>query len=60
MSIDAQSLDAMRMRSALVDRVTGLPAVALVIDELRVLLDARRRIGVLHLRITDLDLVERR
>ncbi len=51
-------VDALRLRSMLYDRVTGLPAVAVLVDELRARLDGRRHLGVLHVEIGGLDMVE--
>jgi EAL domain-containing protein (putative c-di-GMP-specific phosphodiesterase class I)/GGDEF domain-containing protein len=46
------------LKSVLYDRVTGLPAVPVLLEELRTLLDARRGIGVVHVEVVDLDMVE--
>ncbi len=48
----------LKMKSVLVDRVTGLPALPLLFDRLRTLLEKRRAIGVLHVDIAELELVE--
>ncbi len=48
----------LKLRSALHDRITGLPAYALLFDRLRTALDARRQVGVLHVDVANLDLVE--
>ena len=48
----------LKMRSVLYDRVTGLPALPLMFDRLRTLLDDRRQVGVIHLELVNLDLVE--
>lgn len=48
----------LRYRSALQDPVTGLPAVAAVIDRLRTELDNRRRLGVVTVETLHLDVVE--
>lgn len=48
----------LRLRSVLHDRITGLPSVPLLFDELRALLDARRSIGILHLAVPALPFVE--
>lgn len=48
----------LKLRSVLHDRTTGLPAFPLLFDELRSLLEGRRQIGVLHLEVADLELVE--
>ena len=50
--------DALRLRSVLYDRVTGLPAVAVLCAELRSRLNGRRHLGVLHVEIGGLDIVE--
>lgn len=50
--------DYLRLRSALFDRTTGLPAFPVLFDRLRAALEGRRRIGVLHLEIANLPLVE--
>jgi EAL domain-containing protein (putative c-di-GMP-specific phosphodiesterase class I)/GGDEF domain-containing protein len=48
----------LRLRSVLHDRVTGLPTCAVLHDRLRGHLERRRHLGVIHLEIADLDLVE--
>jgi len=48
----------LKMKSVLQDRVTGLPAYPLLFDRLRTLLDERKAIGVLHVDIADLEMVE--
>jgi EAL domain-containing protein (putative c-di-GMP-specific phosphodiesterase class I)/GGDEF domain-containing protein len=48
----------LKMRSVLHDRTTGLPALPLLFDELRSMLDARRELGVLHVEAANLGLVE--
>jgi EAL domain-containing protein (putative c-di-GMP-specific phosphodiesterase class I) len=48
----------LKLRSVLYDRTTGLPAYPALLDQLRALLDDRRQLGVLQLRIDNLDLVE--
>lgn len=50
--------ECLRLRGALYDRITGLPALPVLFDELRSLLDQRRAIGVLHVGVTNLPLVE--
>lgn len=47
-----------RLRGALHDRITGLPAYPLLFDTLRNLLDRRRHLGVLHVDIANLEMVE--
>ena len=39
----------LRLKSALHDRTTRFPAYPVLFDELRALLDSRRRLGVLHI-----------
>lgn len=48
----------LKLRGALHDRTTGLPAFPLLVDELRTLLDERRHVGVVHLEAANVDLVE--
>jgi EAL domain-containing protein (putative c-di-GMP-specific phosphodiesterase class I) len=48
----------LKLRSVLHDRVTDLPALPLVLDDLRGALEHRRRIGVVHVELLELDLVE--
>ena len=48
----------LRLRSALFDRATGLPAVPVLFDRLRGWLDTRRRIGLLLIEIDHLRFVE--
>lgn len=55
---DRTLLDVLRLRSALIDRITGLPALSLLFDEMRTMLDRRRAIGVLHVSSPNLVLVE--
>ncbi len=50
--------DTLRLSSVLHDRITGLPAFALLVDELRAELDGRRCLGVLHFELVGLDVVE--
>ena len=50
--------DYLKLRSALYDRTTGLPAFPVLFDRLRTMLDRRRRIGVLHLEVANLGQVE--
>ncbi len=50
--------DDQRQRSLFEDRVTGLPVLAVVLDEVRTMLDSRRQVGVLHVEVSDLRLVE--
>jgi len=63
MSADARGgegsrTDALRLRSVLQDRVTGLPAFPLLVDALRAQLDERRHLGVVHLELVGLEVVE--
>jgi EAL domain-containing protein (putative c-di-GMP-specific phosphodiesterase class I) len=46
------------LRSVLYDRVTGLPAFPVLIDQLRSWLEDRRAVGVVHVEVENLDLVE--
>jgi EAL domain-containing protein (putative c-di-GMP-specific phosphodiesterase class I) len=48
----------LKLRSVLFDRTTGLPAFPVLFDRLRAQLEDRRRYGVVHLEITNLELVE--
>ena len=48
----------LKLKSVLHDRATGYPAVAALLDQLRNQLDGRRAIGVLHVAIENLPLVE--
>jgi EAL domain-containing protein (putative c-di-GMP-specific phosphodiesterase class I)/GGDEF domain-containing protein len=48
----------LKMRSVLHDRVSGLPAFPLLFDEARTLLERRKALGVLHVEIVDLQMVE--
>ena len=48
----------LKLRGALHDRTTDLPAYPVLFDELRHALDARRRIGVIHAGVTNLELIE--
>ena len=48
----------LKLRSALHDRTTRIPAYPMLFDELRTLLDQRRRLGVLHVEAANIDLVE--
>jgi len=48
----------LKLRSVVHDRVTGLPALPLLFDRLRTELDERHQLGVLHLEVSDLALVE--
>jgi EAL domain-containing protein (putative c-di-GMP-specific phosphodiesterase class I) len=50
--------DYLKLRSVLHDRATSLPAYPLLLDRVRGLLDTRRRIGVLHLGVDNLDTIE--
>lgn len=50
--------DLLRLRSALFDRITGLPSLPVVFDEMRSFLDQRRAIGILHIAIGNLALAE--
>ncbi|MHC4991168.1 MAG: EAL domain-containing protein [Planctomycetota bacterium] len=48
----------LKLKSVLYDRPTELPAFPVLLDDLRTLLDERRTIGVLHVEIDNLELVE--
>jgi EAL domain-containing protein (putative c-di-GMP-specific phosphodiesterase class I)/GGDEF domain-containing protein len=48
----------LKLKSALHDRTTRIPAYPVLFDELRTLLDQRRRLGVLLVEPANLDLVE--
>ncbi|HEX4823240.1 MAG TPA: EAL domain-containing protein [Candidatus Polarisedimenticolaceae bacterium] len=48
----------LKLRSALHDRATRIPAYPVLFDELRTLLDQRRKLGVLHVEAANIDLVE--
>lgn len=48
----------LKLRSVLYDRNTGLPAFPVLFDRLRNLLDERRELGVLHVEIANLEMVE--
>jgi EAL domain-containing protein (putative c-di-GMP-specific phosphodiesterase class I)/GGDEF domain-containing protein len=48
----------LKMKTVLQDRVTGLPAYPLLFDRLRALLEERRSVGVLHVDVVDLEMVE--
>jgi EAL domain-containing protein (putative c-di-GMP-specific phosphodiesterase class I) len=48
----------LQLKRALYDRATGLPSVPVHFDRLRSMLDARRHLGVVHLEVVDLDMIE--
>jgi len=48
----------LKLKSVLHDRATGFPAVPVLLDQLRCQLDGRRALGVLHVAIDNLPLVE--
>lgn len=50
--------DYLRLRSVVHDRVTGLPAYCAILEDVRGMLDHRRRIGLLHFDLANLDMVE--
>ena len=60
MTADLETLRAgyLRLRGALYDRATGLPAYPVLLEELRAWLESRRRIGVIHVEATNLSAVE--
>jgi len=48
----------LKLKSVLYDRATGLPAFPVLFDELHAMLDNRREIGVLHVEVANLEMVE--
>jgi EAL domain-containing protein (putative c-di-GMP-specific phosphodiesterase class I)/GGDEF domain-containing protein len=48
----------LKLRSALHDRTTRIPAYPMLFDDLRTLLDARRHLGVVHIEPVNIALVE--
>jgi EAL domain-containing protein (putative c-di-GMP-specific phosphodiesterase class I)/GGDEF domain-containing protein len=48
----------LKLKSVLHDRATGYPAVAVLLDQLRTQLDGRKALGVLHVAIENLALIE--
>ena len=50
--------EALKLRSVLYDRTTGLPTYPLLFDRLRDELEHRRHLGVVHVEISNLKLVE--
>ena len=48
----------LKLRSVLHDRATGLPAVPMLLDELRAWLDDHKKVGVIHLAVEQVALVE--
>lgn len=48
----------LKLKSVLYDRTTGLPAFPVLFDELHAMLDRRREIGVLHVEVANLPMVE--
>jgi len=55
---DKNRLEYLRLRSALIDRITGLPSLALLFDEMRAMLDRRRAVGLIYVSSSNLPLVE--
>ena len=55
---DRHRNEVLKLRRAVHDRITDLPAYPLLFDALRTLLDRRRHVGVLHLDVANLDVVE--
>ena len=53
-----RSAESLKLRSVLYDRTTGLPTYPLLFDRLRGELENRRHLGVLHVEISNLELVE--
>ena len=48
----------LKLRSVLYDRNTGLPAFPVLFDELRTALDERRGLGLVHVELVNLQMVE--
>ena len=48
----------LRLKAALHDPITTLPSYPALMSNLRTLLDDRRKVGVIHVEVEDLDLVE--
>jgi len=48
----------LKLKSVLYDRTTGLPAFPVLFDDLRAMLDDRRELGVVHLELANLEMVE--
>ncbi len=48
----------LKMKTVLYDRATALPAFPVFFDRLRTLLDDRREIGVIHIEVANLEMVE--
>jgi EAL domain-containing protein (putative c-di-GMP-specific phosphodiesterase class I)/GGDEF domain-containing protein len=57
-SLERYRTEFFKLRSVLHDRTTDLTALPVVISRLRTLLDSRRHLGVLHVEIANLDVVE--
>jgi EAL domain-containing protein (putative c-di-GMP-specific phosphodiesterase class I) len=55
---DPRATELLRLRAAAWDRGSDLPFYPLLVDVLRGHLETRRRIGVLHVELDDVDLVE--
>lgn len=55
---DPSRHDLLRLRTALFDRITGLPSLSVMFDEMRSHLDRRRAIGLLHVSVGNLALAE--
>lgn len=53
-----RSAESLKLRSVVYDRTTGLPTYPLLFDRLRDELENRRHLGVLHVEIANLELVE--
>lgn len=51
-------LDYLKMKSALVDKNTGLSSFHLYFDEVRAFLDKKRFVGIIHLEISNLNIIE--
>jgi len=52
------SAESLKLRSVLYDRTTGLPTYTLLFDRLRDELERRRQVGVVHVEIANLKMVE--
>ncbi|MDX1387629.1 MAG: GGDEF domain-containing protein, partial [Acidobacteriota bacterium] len=56
--LDYYRTEFLKLRSALHDRTTDLPAVPALTPQVRKMLDARHHVGVLHVEVANLDVVE--
>lgn len=55
---DRSRVDLLRLRTALYDRITGLPSLPVIFDDMRGLLDRRSAIGLLHIALENLAVAE--